>query len=432
MKSIVSAVLLIISLLSFPLCLSAQEVTLIATGEGATKQQAVDNALVAAVEQAYGVYVSGDTHILNDELVRDEVIQIKRGNILKYDILSENQLRSKKYSAIVEATVSVDNLLNFAKSKGSSCELSGKTLAANVALKKLYAKNGVKAMAQLYNTMGYVVPKMFDFNINLGEPIIFNTDVYVPVAVDCVFNVNYRAFADMYKTTYGHVKTSIESANVQGSIANDDLAKIENYRRLIMQLPEHWIFGFKITDNIGSEIYAVLVSENGEDFFWPRNQYIRSPKILARRSNGDLDITLNYTNPKTGEKQPLPDNHRVMYKNLVIVSHGPRIQKLDNDALCSKNRGNNLLRPFVKQAEDKYNRPRTMGHTGVYDFRNFYERMIDWSDWNNWNTARYDWTTNPKYSPGNKVCTIYFFLCYDENDIAKISDLKIKPISPKL
>lgn len=42
--------------------LQEKDVALITTGEGASKELAVREALVAAVEQAYGVYVSGHTH----------------------------------------------------------------------------------------------------------------------------------------------------------------------------------------------------------------------------------------------------------------------------------------------------------------------------------------------------------------------------------
>ena len=57
------------------------EVTLVVTGEGATKEEATNNALRSAVEQAFGVFVSANTEILNDEIVKDEIASISSGNI---------------------------------------------------------------------------------------------------------------------------------------------------------------------------------------------------------------------------------------------------------------------------------------------------------------------------------------------------------------
>lgn len=407
----------------------AQEVTLITSGEGATKKEALDNALVAAVEQAYGIYVSGDTHILNDELIRDEVIQIKRGNITKYSILNESQISRLKYSAIVEATVSADNLLKFAQSKGAACELAGKTLAANVALKKLYIKNGVDAMRQLYNAMGYVVPKMYDYKLEVGDPIVFNDDVYVSISIDCVLNDNYDTFVEMFKTTDGHVKASIESANVQGSMSGDEMKKLEQYRQNILELPNEWIFGFKLTDNIGGEVYAVKAGKGG---FWPKDQC--APYKFNGRYNGKTYVSFK---TPAGIYHELPENQYLTYnKKFVIESRGPKIQELTSDALCSGERGGkNLLKSYYDKLKDKIRKQ--------YPDRNYSSRGYDADDnLVTWNYSRKKnkiisdqyvdlytrWIDDENKGVGKTVCTINFILCYKEADIARISDIKITPI----
>lgn len=47
------------------------EVSLVVSGGGSTKEEATNNALRSAVEQAYGVYVSTNTTVLNDEIATD-------------------------------------------------------------------------------------------------------------------------------------------------------------------------------------------------------------------------------------------------------------------------------------------------------------------------------------------------------------------------
>lgn len=66
-------------------------VTLVVTGQGITKDEAKQNALRSAIEQAFGTFVSSKTEILNDELVKDEIISVANGNIQKYEIISEKK-----------------------------------------------------------------------------------------------------------------------------------------------------------------------------------------------------------------------------------------------------------------------------------------------------------------------------------------------------
>lgn len=54
---------------------------LVVTGDGNTKENAVQAALRSAIEQAFGTFVSSNTQILNDELVKDEIATVTTGNI---------------------------------------------------------------------------------------------------------------------------------------------------------------------------------------------------------------------------------------------------------------------------------------------------------------------------------------------------------------
>ena len=46
------------------------------TGSGRTIEEAKTNALRSAIEQAYGVYISSKTEILNDNISSDEITSI--------------------------------------------------------------------------------------------------------------------------------------------------------------------------------------------------------------------------------------------------------------------------------------------------------------------------------------------------------------------
>ena len=101
--------------------------TLTALGIGETLEIATTNALRSAIEQTYGVFVSANTQILNDELIKDEIATITSGNIHSYKTLSSSILPDGQHSVSISAEVSIVNLQSFARSKGSACELSGST-----------------------------------------------------------------------------------------------------------------------------------------------------------------------------------------------------------------------------------------------------------------------------------------------------------------
>ena len=89
--------LFILLLVSLSLNVNAQEdktVTLVVTGQGATQEEARQKALRGAIEQAFGVFISSKMEILNDNLVKDEIVSVANGNIQKFDVISETLLRA--------------------------------------------------------------------------------------------------------------------------------------------------------------------------------------------------------------------------------------------------------------------------------------------------------------------------------------------------
>jgi hypothetical protein len=57
-------------------------VTLVVSGQGKTQDEAKQNALRSAIEQAFGAFISSKTEILNDNLVKDEIVSLTNGNII--------------------------------------------------------------------------------------------------------------------------------------------------------------------------------------------------------------------------------------------------------------------------------------------------------------------------------------------------------------
>lgn len=148
---------------------SKDEVTLIVSADGATKDEATKVALRSAIEQAYGTFVSANTTILNDELVKDEIVTVSTGNIKDFKEISCEQMPSGKFFVTLQATVSVFQLISYAKSKGAETEFAGVTFAINLRMKELNKQNESKVLDNMFLQLNSL-SNLFDFEMELGEP----------------------------------------------------------------------------------------------------------------------------------------------------------------------------------------------------------------------------------------------------------------------
>ena len=201
MKKLVLFAFCLCSVMAF----AQDEVSLVVSADGATKTQAIDNALRSAIEQTYGTFVSANTQILNDEMVKDEIATVSSGNIQKYTEIAAVTLPNGNTSVTLNVTVSLAKLISYAQSKGSQCEFAGATFGANMRLYEFNKKNERIAIENMIMQLNVMRP-IFDYTISVSDPIIndmhFNTD-------------NYNR--DVNKDDYAIVKISVNYYNTQKS-----------------------------------------------------------------------------------------------------------------------------------------------------------------------------------------------------------------------
>ena len=149
---------------------TVDDVTLVVSGDGATKEAATHVALRSAIEQAYGVFVSANTEILNDELVKDEIATVASGNVKSYTELSATVLPNGNHLVSLQATVSTKSLATYAQSKGASCEFAGATFGANLKLVELNQKNTKIALDNLLQQCSIIAEGLYDTELTIGDP----------------------------------------------------------------------------------------------------------------------------------------------------------------------------------------------------------------------------------------------------------------------
>ena len=187
----------LILILSLALSINAyaqddKTVTLVVSGQGKTQDEAKQNALRSAIEQAFGTFISSKTEILNDNLVKDEIVSVSNGNIQKYEIISEVQIPNGDYATSLKATVSVTRLTSFIESKGVVVEFKGGLFASNVLIQDLYEKNETEAIVNIVNVLREISNKSFDYTINAADPFSYNGTWSIPITVNVIANQNFQ------------------------------------------------------------------------------------------------------------------------------------------------------------------------------------------------------------------------------------------------
>ena len=174
----------------------SRTVTLVVSGEGTTKEEATNNALRSAIEQTFGTFVSANTEVLNDEIIKDQIATVSSGNIESYKVLSSVNAGSMK-RVNIQAIVSIGKLISFAKSHGMKAELSGAAFAMNMKMKELNRQNEQVAIDNMYRQLDLMAENsnLFDYKINTGEPYQGENGRYIiPVTIEVLENENTFEF----------------------------------------------------------------------------------------------------------------------------------------------------------------------------------------------------------------------------------------------
>ena len=192
-----------------------QTVTLVTSGTGATEEEATRNALRSAIEQAFGSFVSANTSVVNDDLVKDEIVTVTSGNIKSYKEINHRTINANLVEVTLQAIVSIDNLVSFAQSHGMSAELAGQTFAMNIKIAELNEQNERAALHNLIIQL-YDIAKLglYDFSIHVEEPKMNRNDI---TGISCAVvegyvvptpNDNYRAYVELAKKTINSLSMS--------------------------------------------------------------------------------------------------------------------------------------------------------------------------------------------------------------------------------
>ncbi len=188
-----------------------QDVTITASGSGESMEQARQNALRNATEQAFGSFISSKTEIFNDTVVADEMASVSSGNIRSYDVLNEAQLPDGRWSATLRVIVSVDKLTTFVESRGVTLEVKGGLFALNIKQQLLNEEGEFAALTDMVGILHETMQTSFDYVIQNGTPISQDatSELWgIPLEVTATCNSNFDFCVDFFNRTLAAVSLS--------------------------------------------------------------------------------------------------------------------------------------------------------------------------------------------------------------------------------
>jgi hypothetical protein len=333
---------------AFTITANAQDdktVTLVVSGQGKTQDEAKQNALRNAIEQAFGTFISSKTEILNDNLVKDEIVSVSNGNIQKFEVISEVQIPNIGYATSLKATVSVTKLTSFVESKGITADFKGNLFAFNIKQQIFNEQNEIKAISDLYNIMHSISLKTYDYSLKINDPIANGNDNQnwkINLIVSVTTNDNLNTISSyLFKTLKGISLIRAEQLNYRNlgkvlyplslSISEtqyDHLifrtAKAQDLLEAIFQDISKGALNFKINNGVSE----VKLSSNELERY---SKIIKEKYLLANSSDNLYTFGLPQEGTiKTGNSAWMSSIEKLYSKNREINNSFPFVSKLKN------------------------------------------------------------------------------------------------------
>ena len=208
-------ILLLFLLISFNIFAQDDKtVTLVVNGQGKTQDEARQNALRSAIEQAFGAFISSKTEILNDKLIKDEIVSVTNGNIQKFEIISEVQIPNGYYATSLKATVSVTKLTSFVESIGVVAEFKGSLFSFNINQLILNEANELKAIEEITSTTLNIISKSFYGKILPKDPFLKIDNIYkLPYEIEIHANENINSAVKYFSDNLNKLSLSSNQIN---------------------------------------------------------------------------------------------------------------------------------------------------------------------------------------------------------------------------
>lgn len=237
----------------------AQDISIVTTGQGKTIEEAKLNALRTGIEQAFGVFISSSTEIINDELKNDEIVTITNGNIKEFQIIEERS-DNQEHFVIIKSIVSLSTLTEYLRGKGhNEVSFDGSNFVFNIKLQKFNEESELSALKNVLTSFLIQAQSAFKKELTISEPQSWYGEFKVGI------NVDFKASSNLQEY-YSRLIESLKSI----SMSEDE---VRSYK------------------DLGKEVYKLIpVHKQNEKYSYLGN-YAAEPAIYFRNPNSEFLIS---------------------------------------------------------------------------------------------------------------------------------------------
>lgn len=193
--------------------LKAEDLELNVVGVGDSKASAIIDAQRNALRTSYGEFVSTNLTVLNNELTKNETVNLVSGTIKDFEVLSES-INDFAVPPIVEVllrvTVSKGKLITFAKAIGDTVQVQGSLFGAEIRQQEINKQNELVALEHL-EKKAKQMSAFFDFETKVGTPqqsTLSNNDFIISVVIQLTPNKNFTNLMSALSTTLKQISMS--------------------------------------------------------------------------------------------------------------------------------------------------------------------------------------------------------------------------------
>lgn len=143
-------------------------------GEGNTRNEAINDALRSGLEQVYGTFISSDTRILNDKVIKDEIVSLSSGNVTDYKVLTESNV-GNTWIVTLEGGFSQQKLAKYVESKGGAITINTSVYAQNEKIRLAREEAAKKIEKQKHLQAELMAPSCIDYVVRVSEPLLLSS-----------------------------------------------------------------------------------------------------------------------------------------------------------------------------------------------------------------------------------------------------------------
>ena len=169
-------------------------------GSGESIEKAKQNALISAINETYGYFVSTNTKILNDSISYDNADILTKGVVKSFKIIDEIQLPNSTYNVTLNVDISLKGAEEYFKKDGDAFIFDGNSFLFNIKQQDFNKKNELKIFKNVCENLKYYATSSFDYKLKINKDLVPNNnneeDFSTIYEVDVFANANFNSIGE--------------------------------------------------------------------------------------------------------------------------------------------------------------------------------------------------------------------------------------------